>query len=122
MIGKALEMAAWQINHATGTRGVTSELGIRAEFEQAFIDALMAQENYSEQEYDQIVNILNNIDLTLSFSERTAAARWNTQSMSGRRTALSETRSSATRRTARLRSYSRECPPLDFPRSWLRTA
>lgn len=70
MIGKALEMAAWQINHATGTRGVTSELGIRAEFEQAFIDALMAQENYSEQEYDQIVNILNNIDLTLSFSEK----------------------------------------------------
>ena len=70
MIGKALEIAAWQINHATGTRGVTSELGIRAEFEQAFIDALMAQENYSEQEYDQIVNILNNIDLTLSFSEK----------------------------------------------------
>ena len=70
MIGKALEMAAWQINHATGTRGVTSELGVRAEFEQAFIDALMAQENYSEQEYDQIVNILNNIDLTLSFSEK----------------------------------------------------
>ena len=30
----------------------------------------MAQENYSEQEYDQIVNILNNIDLTLSFSEK----------------------------------------------------
>ena len=26
MIGKALEMAAWQINHATATRGVTSEL------------------------------------------------------------------------------------------------
>ena len=49
---------------------MTSELGIRAEFEQAFIDALMAQENYSEQEYDQIVNILNNIDLTLSFSEK----------------------------------------------------
>lgn len=70
MIGKALEMAAWQINHATGTRGVTLELGIKAEFEQAFIDALMAQENYSEQEYDQIVNILNNIDLTLSFSEK----------------------------------------------------
>ena len=70
MIGKALEMAAWQINHATGTRGVTSEFGIKAEFEQAFIDALMAQENYSEQEYDQIVNILNNIDLTLSFSEK----------------------------------------------------
>lgn len=40
MIGKALEMAAWQINHATGTRGVTSELGIRAEFEQAFIMTL----------------------------------------------------------------------------------
>lgn len=70
MIGKALEMAAWQINHATGTRGVTSELGIKAEFEQAFIDALKAQGNYSEQEYDQIVNILNNIDLTLSFSEK----------------------------------------------------
>lgn len=69
-IGKALEIAAWQINHATGTRGVTSQIHLKAEFEQAVINALQEQNGVSDEMIGQIRSILDNIDLTMTLSEK----------------------------------------------------
>lgn len=69
-MGKALEMAARQTNHVTGTRGVTSEAGVKAEFDSSVYSALREQGEFSPEQYDEIENILKNIDLSMRLSEK----------------------------------------------------
>lgn len=67
-IGKALEYAAWQINHATGTRGVTADFSMKAELSPNVTEAAKAE--FSTEEYAEIEKILNNLDFGMTISEK----------------------------------------------------
>ena len=68
-LGKALELAAWQINHATGTRGVSADLAVKIEPSPDLLSAIK-DSGYSDEEFAQVEKLLNKFDFGMKISEK----------------------------------------------------